>query len=86
MRTSAAEKHEIIRMVEEAALPAKRVLAELDVARCTFYRWFKRYQEAGYDGKMPIHMPAATGIVFPTMYGRRWCIPRWRSLNCRRVS
>jgi transposase len=50
MRTSAAEKYEIIRLVEEAGLPAKRVLAELDVPRCTFYRWYKRYQEAGYDG------------------------------------
>ena len=29
MRTSAAEKFETIRLVEEAGLPAKRVLAEL---------------------------------------------------------
>jgi len=41
MRTSAAEKFEIIRLVEEAALPAKRVLAELDIPRSTFYRWYK---------------------------------------------
>lgn len=50
MRTSAAEKFEMIRLVEEAALPAKRVLAELDIPRSTFYRWYKHYQEAGYDG------------------------------------
>jgi putative transposase len=50
MRTSAAEKFEIIRLVEEAGLPAKRVLAELDIPRSTFYRWYKRYQDAGYDG------------------------------------
>ena len=50
MRTSAAEKFEIIRLVEEAALPVKRGLAELDVPHSTFYRWYKHYQEAGYDG------------------------------------
>jgi transposase InsO family protein/transposase-like protein len=50
MRASAAEKFEIIRLVEEAGLPAKRVLAELDIPRSTFYRWYKHYQEAGYDG------------------------------------
>jgi transposase InsO family protein/transposase-like protein len=55
MRTSAAEKYEIIRLVEEADLPAKRVLAELDIPRCTFYRWYKRYQEAGYDGLEDTH-------------------------------
>ena len=55
MRTSAAEKFEIIRLVEEAVLPAKRVLAELDIPRSTFYRWYKHYQEAGYDGLEDAH-------------------------------
>ena len=50
MRTSAAEKYEIIRLVEEAALPVKRVLSELDIPRSTFYHWFGHYQAAGYDG------------------------------------
>ncbi len=55
MRTSAAEKFEMIRLVEEAGLPAKRVLAELDIPRSTFYRWYKHYQEAGYDGLEDAH-------------------------------
>ena len=55
MRTSAAEKYEIIRLVEEADLPAKRVLAELDIPRSTFYRWYKHYQEAEYDGLEDAH-------------------------------
>jgi transposase InsO family protein/transposase-like protein len=59
MRTSAAEKYEIIRLVEEADLPAKRVLAELDIPRSTFYRWYKRYQEAGYDGLEDAHPHAS---------------------------
>lgn len=50
MRTSAAEKLEIIRIVEESGLPIKQTLAELDVPRSSFYRWYERYQAQGYDG------------------------------------
>ncbi len=49
-RSSAAEKGELIRIVEEASLPVKRTLAELDIPRSTFYRWYARYLEAGYAG------------------------------------
>jgi putative transposase len=49
-RCSASEKLEIIRLVEGSSLPVKQTLAELDIPRSTFYRWYARYQEAGYDG------------------------------------
>jgi len=49
-RSSAAEKLEIIRLVEGSSLPVKQTLAELGVPRSTFYRWYQRYLEAGYDG------------------------------------
>ena len=49
-RSSAAEKLELIRLVEESALPVKQTLAELDIPRTTFYRWYERYLKAGYDG------------------------------------
>jgi putative transposase len=49
-RSSAAEKLELIRMVEESSLPVKQTLADLDLPRSTFYRWYNRYLEAGYDG------------------------------------
>ena len=49
-RCSASEKLEIIHIVEESSLPVKQTLAELDIPRSTFYRWYARYQEAGYDG------------------------------------
>lgn len=49
-RSSAAEKMEIIRSVEDSGLPVKQTLAELDVPRSTFYRWYDRYLEAGYEG------------------------------------
>jgi putative transposase len=50
MRYTQAEKMEIIRLVEESELPVKRILAELDVPRSTFYRWYDRYKVAGYEG------------------------------------
>jgi len=50
MRYGPAEKYEIIRMVEESELSAKRTLAELQVSRSTFYRWYRLYLDHGYDG------------------------------------
>lgn len=50
MRYSAAEKYEIIQLVEGSSLSVKQTLAELDVPRSTFYRWYERYQAAGYEG------------------------------------
>jgi RNA-directed DNA polymerase len=50
MRYTPAEKFEIIRLVEQADVPAKQVLAELGIARSTFYDGYRRYGEAGYDG------------------------------------
>jgi putative transposase len=50
MRYTAAEKFEIIRLVEQADVPAKQVLAELGIVRSTFYDWYRRYRAAGYEG------------------------------------
>lgn len=50
MRHSQAEKMEIIRLVEGSSLSARRTLAQLDVNRSTFYTWYRRYEEGGYDG------------------------------------
>ncbi len=49
-RTSAGEKLEIIRLVEESSLPVTQTLAELDIPRNTFYRWYSAYQALGEDG------------------------------------
>jgi len=50
MRYAQAEKMEIIRMVEDSQLPVKRTLEELDVNRSTFYNWYRRYLDDGYEG------------------------------------
>jgi transposase InsO family protein len=41
---------EIIRLVEESDRPVKETLCELDLSRSTFYEWYRRYRESGYDG------------------------------------
>ncbi len=47
MRYPASDKLEIIRIVEQSHLPAKRTLDKLGIARRTFYRWYDRYLEGG---------------------------------------
>ena len=47
MRYPASEKLEIIQIVEQPHLPAKRMLDRLGIPRTTFYRWYDRYQTGG---------------------------------------
>jgi len=49
MRHSQSEKMEIIQTVENSSLGIKRTLAELDINRSTFYEWYRRYRDGGYD-------------------------------------
>ena len=47
MRYAAAEKLEIIRLVEQSSLPVRRTLAQLGIPRSTFYAWYERYLARG---------------------------------------
>ena len=53
MRHTAAEKYEIIRLVEGSDLPVRRTLREFQVTRSTFYAWYRRYSERGAAGLQP---------------------------------
>ena len=57
MRHTAAEKYEVIRLVEGSDLPVRQTLRELQVNRSTFYAWYRRYTERGRVGLHP--QPAA---------------------------
>jgi putative transposase len=46
MRYPASET-EIIRLVEQSHLPARRTLAKLGILPGTFYRWYDRFQNGG---------------------------------------
>jgi transposase len=45
-----AEKMEIITLAEQSSLSVKATLRELGIHRSTFFQWYKRYLEKGYDG------------------------------------
>jgi putative transposase len=47
MRYPAAEKLEVIRLVEGSHLPVRRTLARLGIPRATFYRWYDLFRTGG---------------------------------------
>jgi putative transposase len=49
MRYGASEKLEVIRIVEQSRLPARRTLEKLGIPRATFHRWYDRFLEGGVD-------------------------------------
>ena len=59
---TAAEKMELIRLVEGSDLPVRRTLRELGVPRSTFYDWYQRYREHGRGGLEP-RQPQIPGPV-----------------------
>ena len=50
MRLTAAEKAEVIRLVEGSDLSVRRTLTELGVHRSTFSAWYRRYVAEGAAG------------------------------------
>jgi len=50
VRYSAADKYEIIQLVENSDLSMRQTLRRLDIHKSTFYNWLKRYEEDGFDG------------------------------------
>jgi len=49
MRYPASEKLEIIRTVEASHLPVKRTLAMLGIPASTYYDWYARWVDGGFD-------------------------------------
>lgn len=50
MRLSASEKYEIIQTVTQSELGVKKTLQELGISKSTFYKWYSKYLDQGYDG------------------------------------
>jgi putative transposase len=60
VRRTASEKMEIIRLAEGTDLPVRATLRQLGVPRSTFYGWYQRYEEMGFEGlhdKTPAPQP-----------------------------
>jgi len=50
MRYSQSEKMEVIRTVESSDLGVRQTLREFQICPSTFYDWYRRYRDGGYDG------------------------------------
>jgi len=59
VRVSAAEKLELIRLVEGSLLSVRRTLAKIGLPRSTFYAWYKRYPGSAKSLVNPGTLPAA---------------------------
>ena len=53
MRFSQEEKYEIIRMVDGSDRSTNQTLEELGIHKRTYYNWYRRYLDEGYDGLAP---------------------------------
>ncbi len=53
MRLTAAEKQEIITLVERSEIGVNRTLAQLGINKSTFYNWYKAYLDNGISGLEP---------------------------------
>ena len=65
MRVSPSDKTEIIRLVEQSHLPARRTLEKLGVPRSSFYRWYDRFQRGGPEA---LAEPRSESVTFPFGY------------------
>lgn len=61
MRYTAAEKQEIIRLVDNSDIGVARTLKELGVHKSTFYNWYERYVNFGVEG-LQDRKPAAARV------------------------
>lgn len=53
MRFTQSEKMEIINLVEGSNVSANKTLKELGIHKSTFYQWYKRYLQGGFDALVP---------------------------------
>jgi putative transposase len=53
MRFTQEEKYEIIRLVDGSDVSANRTLKDMGIHKRTFYNWYQRYLDKGYDGLAP---------------------------------
>ena len=90
MRYPAAEKLEIIRLVEQSALPVRRTLEKIGIPRATFYRWYDLYRTGGPEALDPlISVILFTHRVRPTVARGGFCLccdcRRFRRYSCNRL-
>ena len=87
MRYMASEKLEIIQLVEQSNLSIRRSLSQIGVPKSTFYGWYRRYAEGGFDALED--QPRKPGKIWNKVPEETATLSlNWRSLNrrCHRES
>ena len=79
MRYSASDKTEIIRLVEQSTLPARRTLEKLGIPRSSLYRWYDRYQRGGprKPSRIAPHGRIGSGTASQRLSAARLSTWRW---------
>ncbi len=73
MRYPASEKLEIIRLVEQSALPIRRTLDQLGIPKSTFYAWYDRYQTGGVGGGEKVGQGSGSELLLlGALKGSQW--------------
>src|SRR5215813_2561288 len=72
MRLPASEKLEIIGLVEQSHLPARRTLQMLRIKPSTFYRWYDRFRSGG-PGALEDRPPKPDQVWNRIQIGRASC-------------
>jgi hypothetical protein len=85
-RSSASEKYELIRLVEESKLPIKRTLSEIGLPRSTFYRWYAISVRAWLGLRISPRSRASSGIASQSLFGSKWCRLLWSGQNTHHVN
>jgi hypothetical protein len=67
MRYPASEKLEIIRLVEQSHLPARRALQQIGIPRSTFYRWCDLYRTGGPEALVGANLACAVAFARSTL-------------------
>jgi len=49
---------QVIRIVEESPVSVMQTLLELNINGSTFYKWYRRYQEGGYEALANRYRPS----------------------------
>ena len=79
MRYSQSEKMQIIRIVEESPVSIKQTLLELNINRSTFYKWYRRYQEGGYEALANRYHPSSSGMRYHPGKSSVWLKRLWNT-------
>lgn len=71
MRFSQQEKYEIIQLVDGSDRSTNQTLKELGIYKRTYYNWYKRYLDGGFDGLAPAIVRRQTWNKIPAKQKNR---------------